>query len=86
MLQVNSFGAFIVFSRKHFLQIGHYFYTYRSFLGSLRPCQQLDSQVMGVWIEKFNRESALFSGKNACAKKKYAFSFFMTVSEKLHSH
>jgi hypothetical protein len=86
MLQVNSFGAFIVFSRKHFLQIGRYFCTYRSFLGSLRPRQQLDNQVMGVWIEKFNRESALLSGKNTCAKKKYAFSVFMTVSKKLHSH
>jgi hypothetical protein len=41
---------------------------------------------MGVWIEKFNRESALLSGKNARAKKKYAFSVFMTVSKKLHSH
>jgi hypothetical protein len=73
MLQVNSFVAIIVFSRKHFLQIGHYFCTYRSLLGSLRPCQQLDNQVMGVWVEKFNCESALLSGKNPHAKKKYAF-------------
>jgi hypothetical protein len=86
MLQVNSFVAIIVFSWKHFLQIGRYLYTYQSFLRSLRPRQQLDSQVMGVWIEKFNRESALLSGKTPRAKKKYAFSVFMTVSKKLHSH
>ncbi|KAM0905555.1 hypothetical protein ACQ4PT_017304 [Festuca glaucescens] len=64
---------------KAFVQIGRYFCTYRSFLASLKPRMPLDSQVMDVWTEKFNREAALLDAKSNRSKKKYAFSQHMVI-------
>ncbi|KAM0908893.1 hypothetical protein ACQ4PT_015163 [Festuca glaucescens] len=64
---------------KAFVQIGRYFCTYRSFVASLKPRMPLDSQVMNVWTEKFNREAALLAAKSNRSKKKYAFSQHMVT-------
>ncbi|KAM0859750.1 hypothetical protein ACQ4PT_046984 [Festuca glaucescens] len=64
---------------KAFVQIGRYFCTYRSFLASPKPRMPLDSQVMDVWTEKFNREAALLAAKSNRSKKKYAFSQHMVI-------
>jgi hypothetical protein len=70
---------------KVFLQIGRFYCTYKSFRESLRYRQDLDSQVMEVWIEKFNQESKVLYSKYPRLKKKFAFSVFMTVSNKIHN-
>jgi hypothetical protein len=49
---------------KAFVQIGRYFCTYKSFVASLNPQMPLDSQVMDVWTEKFNREASLLAVKS----------------------
>ncbi|KAM0891690.1 hypothetical protein ACQ4PT_026256 [Festuca glaucescens] len=64
---------------KAFVQIGRYFCTYRSFVASLKPRMPLDSQVMDVWTEKFNREASLLAAKSNRSKKKYAFSQHMVT-------
>jgi hypothetical protein len=71
---------YMLLRSKAFVQIGRYFCTYRSFVASLKPRMPLDSQVMDVWTEKFNRESTLLAAKSNRAKKKYAFSQHMVVS------
>ncbi|KAM0898757.1 hypothetical protein ACQ4PT_021738 [Festuca glaucescens] len=58
---------------KEFVRIGRYFCSYKSFHDSLKPRQYLSSEVMNVWIEKFNREAKIVSQKNPRLKKKYAF-------------
>jgi hypothetical protein len=71
---------YMLLRSKAFVQIGRSFCTYRSFVASLKPRMPLDSQVMDVWTEKFNRESTLLAAKSNRAKKKYAFSQHMVVS------
>ncbi|KAM0857854.1 hypothetical protein ACQ4PT_048216 [Festuca glaucescens] len=44
-----------------------------------RASNPLDSQVMDVWTEKFNREAALLVAKSNRSKKKYAFSQHMVI-------
>ncbi|KAM0908190.1 hypothetical protein ACQ4PT_015632 [Festuca glaucescens] len=48
---------------KEFVRIGRYFCSYKSFHDSLKPRQYLSSEVMNVWIEKFNREAKIVSQK-----------------------
>uniref|UniRef100_A0ACD5ZU07 Uncharacterized protein n=1 Tax=Avena sativa TaxID=4498 RepID=A0ACD5ZU07_AVESA len=56
-----------------FVEIGRYYCCYRTFQTSLRPRQNLDSELMNVWIEKFNHESDIVCKKSARKKRKYAF-------------
>jgi hypothetical protein len=65
---------------KEFVRIGRYFCSYKSFIESLKPRHYLDSEVMNVWVEKFNREAKIVAQKNPREKKKYAFTQFMVVS------
>ncbi|KAM0847565.1 hypothetical protein ACQ4PT_054933 [Festuca glaucescens] len=58
---------------KEFVRIGRYFCSYKSFHDSLKPRQYLSSEVMNVWIEKFNREAKIVYQKKPRLKKKYAF-------------
>lgn len=62
---------------KPFVKIGRYFCTYKAFNESLRPRTYLDSEVMNVWIEKFNHEAKIISQSNPRQKKKYAFNQYM---------
>ncbi|KAM0894300.1 hypothetical protein ACQ4PT_024571 [Festuca glaucescens] len=62
---------------KEFVRIGRYFCSYKSFFESLKPRHYLDSEVMNVWVEKFNREAKIVAQKNPREKKKYAFTQFM---------
>ncbi|KAM0891832.1 hypothetical protein ACQ4PT_026127 [Festuca glaucescens] len=60
-----------------FVRIGRYHCSYKSFLESLMPRQYLNSEVMNVWIEKFNREAKIIADNNPRAKKKFAFTQLM---------
>ncbi|KAM0896404.1 hypothetical protein ACQ4PT_023221 [Festuca glaucescens] len=62
---------------KEFVRIGRYFCSYKSFFESLKPRHYLDSEVMNVWVEKFNREAKIVAQKNPREKEKYAFTQFM---------
>ncbi|KAM0854052.1 hypothetical protein ACQ4PT_050679 [Festuca glaucescens] len=62
---------------KEFVWIGRYFCSYKSFFESLKPRNYLDSEVMNVWVDKFNSESKIVAQKNPREKKKYAFTQFM---------
>jgi hypothetical protein len=68
---------------KPFIKIGRSYCTYKPFYASLRPRQCLDSEVMDVWIEKFNHDAKVLCEKNVRVKKKYAFSMLMTVRDNL---
>ncbi|KAM0845619.1 hypothetical protein ACQ4PT_056254 [Festuca glaucescens] len=87
---VQTYNKFVIHGRKFkrqpkkdipksFVQIGRYFCTYRSFVGSLKPRMPLDSQVMDVWTEKFNRESALLATKSNRSKKNFDCGFFSVL-------
>ncbi|KAM0843062.1 hypothetical protein ACQ4PT_057953 [Festuca glaucescens] len=54
---------------KEFVRIGWYFCSYKSFHDSLKPRQYLSSEVMNVWIEKFNREAKIVSQKKLQVKE-----------------
>ncbi|KAM0850815.1 hypothetical protein ACQ4PT_052831 [Festuca glaucescens] len=60
-----------------FVRIGRYYFSYKSFLESLKPCQYLNSEVMNVCIEKFNREAKIIADNNPRAKKKFTFTQLM---------
>ncbi|KAM0881745.1 hypothetical protein ACQ4PT_032754 [Festuca glaucescens] len=60
-----------------FMRIGRFYCSYKSFLESLMPRQYLSSEVMNVWIEKFNREAKIIVDSNPRAKKKFAFTQLM---------
>lgn len=71
---------FLYFCRRRFVEIGRYYCSYKAFNLSLRPRQCLDSELMNVWIEKFNHEANILSNSNSRQKRKYAFTQHMTVS------
>uniref|UniRef100_A0ACD6AMH1 Uncharacterized protein n=1 Tax=Avena sativa TaxID=4498 RepID=A0ACD6AMH1_AVESA len=56
-----------------FVEIGRYYTCYKTFQTSLQSRQNLDSELMNVWIEKFNHESDIVCKKSARQKRKYAF-------------
>uniref|UniRef100_A0ACD5THM4 Uncharacterized protein n=1 Tax=Avena sativa TaxID=4498 RepID=A0ACD5THM4_AVESA len=56
-----------------FVQIGRYFCTYRGFKESLKPRAFLSTEVMDVWIEKFNHEAMIICKNSARQKRRYAF-------------
>ncbi|KAK1615268.1 hypothetical protein QYE76_020785 [Lolium multiflorum] len=55
-----------------FVRIGRFYCSYKSFLDSLMPRHYLSSEVMNVWIEKFNREAKIIGDSNPRAKKKFS--------------
>uniref|UniRef100_A0ACD5W495 Uncharacterized protein n=1 Tax=Avena sativa TaxID=4498 RepID=A0ACD5W495_AVESA len=64
-----------------FVQIGRYFCTYKGFKESLKPHAFLSTEVMNVWIEKFNHEAMIICKNSACQKRRYAFTH--NIVEKL---
>uniref|UniRef100_A0ACD5TCW8 Uncharacterized protein n=1 Tax=Avena sativa TaxID=4498 RepID=A0ACD5TCW8_AVESA len=66
-----------------FVQIGRYVCTYKSFKESLKPRAFLSTEVMDVWIEKFNHEAMIISKNIARQKRRYAFTH--NIVEKLVS-
>uniref|UniRef100_A0ACD5YPB1 Uncharacterized protein n=1 Tax=Avena sativa TaxID=4498 RepID=A0ACD5YPB1_AVESA len=56
-----------------FVQIGRYFCTYKGFKESLKPRAFLSTEVMDVWIEKFNHEAMIICKNSARQKRRYAF-------------
>ncbi|KAM0892305.1 hypothetical protein ACQ4PT_025815 [Festuca glaucescens] len=73
---VHTYDKFVIHGRKFKRQPKN---DTLSFVASLKPRMPLDSQVMDVWVEKFNRESALLAAKSQRSKKKYAFSQLMVL-------
>ena len=71
---------FVLVCNKEFVKIGRFFCSYKGFNYSLKPRQALDSEVMNVWIEKFNHEAKIVSQNNPRMKKKYAFTQNFVVS------
>lgn len=62
------------------MQIGHYFCTYKGFKESLKPRAFLSTEVMDVWIEKFNHEAMIICKNSARQKRRYAFTHNIVVS------
>uniref|UniRef100_A0ACD5XC32 Uncharacterized protein n=1 Tax=Avena sativa TaxID=4498 RepID=A0ACD5XC32_AVESA len=63
---------------KCFVKYGRFYTSYRGFQESLRPRQYLSSEVMNVFLEKFNNVAKAYADKNTRAKKKYSFSTYDT--------
>uniref|UniRef100_A0ACD5Y7U9 Uncharacterized protein n=1 Tax=Avena sativa TaxID=4498 RepID=A0ACD5Y7U9_AVESA len=63
---------------KCFVKYGRFYTSYRGFQESLRPRQYLSSEVMNVFLEKFNNVAKAYAVKNTRAKKKYSFSTYDT--------
>lgn len=62
------------------MQIGRYFCTYKGFKESLKPRAFLSTEVMDVWIEKFNHEAMIICKNSARQKRRYAFTHNIVVS------
>uniref|UniRef100_A0ACD5XX05 Uncharacterized protein n=1 Tax=Avena sativa TaxID=4498 RepID=A0ACD5XX05_AVESA len=66
-----------------FVQIGRYSCTYKGFKESLKPRAFLSTEVMDVWIEKFNHDAMTICKNSARQKRRYAFTH--NIVEKLVS-
>uniref|UniRef100_A0ACD5X413 Uncharacterized protein n=1 Tax=Avena sativa TaxID=4498 RepID=A0ACD5X413_AVESA len=62
-----------------FVQIGRYFCTYKGFKESLKPRAFLSTEVMDVWIEKFNHEAMIICKNSARQKRRYAFTHNIVI-------
>jgi hypothetical protein len=64
---------------KEFIRIGRYYCCYKGFHDSLKPREYLSSEVMNVWVEKFNHEARILAQRNPRFKKKFSFSQHFVV-------